>query len=284
MFELASYTTTGGATIRQVRVGWESYGTLNEARDNAILVTHFFSGNSHAAGKYHSDEAEPGYWNAIIGPGKPLDTNRYCIISSDTLVNLNAKDPNTITTGPATIDPATGKPYGMSFPIVTIRDFVNVQNALLDHLGIASLQAVVGASMGALQALEWASAYPDRVQRVIAVIGGAEENAFLIGWLELWAAPIRLDPALEPGRLLRPGGADPRLGRSTQDRHAASEPVAVGRPHVRARLGGRGQGPACCPGDTGSRSRHGWSGPRRPGRRCATPTTSSTWSRPTSSS
>ena len=132
----ASYTTTGGATIRQVRVGWESYGTLNEARDNAILVTHFFSANSHAAGKYHPDDAEPGYWNAIIGPGKPLDTNRYCIISSDTLVNLNAKDPNTITTGPATIDPATGKPYGMSFPIVTIRDFVNVQKALLDHLGI----------------------------------------------------------------------------------------------------------------------------------------------------
>ena len=210
VFELASYTTTGGATIRQVRVGWESYGTLNEARDNAILVTHFFSGNSHAAGKYHSDEAEPGYWNAIIGPGKPLDTNRYCIISSDTLVNLNAKDPNTITTGPATIDPATGKPYGMSFPIVTIRDFVNVQNALLDHLGITSLQAVVGASMGALQALEWGSAYPDRVQRVIAVIGGAEENAFLIGWLELWAAPIRLDPDWNQGDYY--GRAEPTRG------------------------------------------------------------------------
>jgi homoserine O-acetyltransferase/O-succinyltransferase len=199
LFELPSYTTMGGATLRQVRVGWESYGTLNEARDNAILVTHFFSANSHAAGKYRPDDAEPGYWNAIIGPGKPLDTNRYCIVSSDTLVNLNAKDPNTITTGPATIDPGTGKPYGMRFPIVTIRDFVNVQKALLDHLGIASLQAVVGASMGALQALEWASAYPDRVQRVIAVIGGAEENAFLIGWLQLWAAPIRLDPHWNQG-------------------------------------------------------------------------------------
>ena len=193
-----------------MRVGWESYGTLNEARDNAILVTHFFSANSHAAGKYRPDEAEPGYWNAIIGPGKPLDTNRYCIISSDTLVNLNAKDPNTITTGPATIDPDTGKPYGMSFPIVTIRDFVNVQKALLDHLGITSLQAVVGASMGALQALEWASAYPDRVQRVIAVIGGAEENAFLIGWLQLWAAPIRLDPHWNQGDYY--GRAEPTRG------------------------------------------------------------------------
>jgi homoserine O-acetyltransferase/O-succinyltransferase len=210
VFELPSYTTTGGAVLRQVRVGWECYGTLNEARDNAILVTHFFSANSHAAGKYRRDDAEPGYWNAIIGPGKPLDTNRYCIISSDTLVNLNAKDPNTITTGPATIDPATGKPYGMSFPIVTIRDFVNVQKALLDHLGIPSLQAVVGASMGALQALEWGSAWPDRVQRIVAVIGGAEENAFLIGWLQLWAAPIRLDPHWNQGDYY--GRAEPTRG------------------------------------------------------------------------
>ena len=210
VFELPSYTTTGGAVLRQVRVGWECYGTLNEARDNAILVTHFFSANSHAAGKYRPDDAEPGYWNAIIGPGKPLDTNRYCIISSDTLVNLNAKDPNTITTGPATIDPATGTPYGMSFPIVTIRDFVNVQKALVDHLGIPSLQAVVGASMGALQALEWGSAWPDRVQRIVAVIGGAEENAFLIGWLQLWAAPIRLDPHWNQGDYY--GRAEPTRG------------------------------------------------------------------------
>ena len=210
VFELPSYTTTGGAVLRQVRVGWECYGTLNEARDNAILVTHFFSANSHAAGKYRPDDAEPGYWNAIIGPGKPLDTDRYCIISSDTLVNLNAKDPNTITTGPATIDPATGKPYGMSFPIVTIRDFVNVQKALVDHLGIPSLQAVVGASMGALQALEWGSAWPDRVQRIVAVIGGAEENAFLIGWLQLWAAPIKLDPHWNQGDYY--GRAEPTRG------------------------------------------------------------------------
>ena len=194
MFELPSYTTTGGATIRRVRVGWESYGRLNASRDNAILVTHFFSANSHAAGRYQPDDPDPGYWDAIIGPGKPLDTDRYFIFSSDTLVNLNAKDPNTVTTGPASIDPGTGRPYGMSFPVVTIRDFVNVQKALLDSLGIRLLHAVVGASMGALQALEWASAYPERVERVVAAIGGAEENAFLIGWLNLWAAPIRLDP------------------------------------------------------------------------------------------
>jgi len=199
VFELPSYTTAGGAVIRRVRVGWESYGTLNRAKDNAVLVPHFFSANSHAAGRYRPEDAEPGYWDAIIGPGKPLDTDRYFVLSSDTLVNLNAKDPDTITTGPASLDPATGKPYGLSFPIVTIRDFVEVQKALLDQLGIRALHAVVGASMGALQALEWASAYPDRVRRVVAVIGGAEENAFLIGWLNLWAAPIRLDPAWNNG-------------------------------------------------------------------------------------
>lgn len=210
IFELLSFTTAGGAVIRQVRVGWESYGRLNEARDNAILVTHFFSANSHAAGRYHADDPEPGYWDAIIGPGKPLDTDRYFVLSSDTLVNLNAKDPNTVTTGPATIDPDTGKPYGLRFPIVTIRDFVNVQKALLDSLGLRALHAVVGASMGSLQALEWASAYPDRVKRVVAAIGGAEENAFLIGWLNLWAAPIRLDPAWNGGDYY--GRAEPVRG------------------------------------------------------------------------
>ena len=158
----------------------------------------------------------PGYWDAIIGPGKPLDTNKYFIISSDTLVNLNAKDPNTITTGPASINPDTGKPYGMRFPIVTIRDFVNVQKALLEHLGIRSLHAVAGASMGALQAFEWASAYPAWVKRVVAVIGGAEENAFLIGWLNLWAAPIRLDPDWNNGDYY--GRAEPIRGQGRRMR------------------------------------------------------------------
>lgn len=210
VFELAEFVTSAGTAIRPVRIGWESYGRLNAARDNAILVTHHFSGTSHAAGRYRPDDELPGYWDAIIGPGKAIDTDRYYVVSSDTLVNLSAKDPNTVTTGPASVDPATGRPYGMSFPIVTIRDFVDVQKTLLDQLGIASLHAVVGPSMGALQALEWASAYPDRVRRVVAAIGGAEENAFLIGWLDLWAAPIRLDPAWNGGDYY--GRAEPTRG------------------------------------------------------------------------
>jgi homoserine O-acetyltransferase len=198
-FELPQYTTAGGATIKGVKVGWESYGELNADRSNAILVTHFFSGTSHAAGKYKPEDRAPGYWDPIIGPGKAIDTNRYFVISSDTLVNLSPKDPNVVTTGPATIDPATGKPYGLAFPVVSIRDFVNVQKALLDSLGIRKLKAVVGASMGALQAYEWAVAYPEMVDRIVPVIGAAGGDAYVGAWVEVWGAPIRLDPKWKGG-------------------------------------------------------------------------------------
>jgi homoserine O-acetyltransferase/O-succinyltransferase len=194
VFSLPSYTTVGGRTIRDVKVGWESYGTLNAARDNAVIVPHFFTGNSHAAGKYKAEDAAAGYWDSIIGPGKPLDTDKYFVVSVDSLVNLNTKDPNTTTTGPASINPETGKPYGMSFPIVTMRDFVAVQKALLDSLGVRRVQAAIGASMGALQSLEWAAAYPDFVERVVPVIGIAEMNAYGIERLNFWATPILLDP------------------------------------------------------------------------------------------
>jgi homoserine O-acetyltransferase len=193
VFETVGFTTQGGETIPLVRVGWEAYGELNEARDNVILVPHFFSGNSHAAGRYAEDGAR-GYWDGVIGAGKPLDTDRYYVISVDSLVNLNTGDANTVTTGPATINTATGEPYGMDFPVVTIRDFVEVQRLLLDSLGIDTLHAVMGASMGALQAYEWAAAYPDRVERLIPVIGAGYATADLIAWLDIWATPIRLDP------------------------------------------------------------------------------------------
>nr|VFK11920.1 MAG: homoserine O-acetyltransferase [Candidatus Kentron sp. LPFa] len=194
VFEMPRYTTVGGDTIRKVRIGWESYGALNESGNNAILITHSYTGASHAAGRYSMDDERPGYWDSIIGPGKMIDTDKYFVISSDTLINLNAHDPNVITTGPASTNPATGKPYGMDFPLVTIRDFVDVQKALLESLGVTKLQAVMGASMGALQAFEWAHAYPRMVKRIIPVIGAGEVNAFLIGHLDIWSAPIRLDP------------------------------------------------------------------------------------------
>lgn len=198
-FELPSYTTEAGETIKSVKIGWEAAGTLNADKSNVILVTHYFSGTSHAFGKYAPADQIAGYWDAIIGPGKAIDTNKYYVLSSDTLVNLNAKQSNVVTTGPASINPDTGKPYGMSFPVVSIKDFVRVQKALIDSLEIKKLKAVVGLSMGGLQAFEWAQSYPDSVERIIPVVATATAEPFLIAWMDLWAQPIRLDPKWNNG-------------------------------------------------------------------------------------
>ncbi len=192
-FVTEDFTTFGGETIPEVRVGWEAYGELNEDHSNVILVTHFFSGTSHAAGRYAPDDPEPGYWDAIIGPGKAIDTERFYVISVDTLANANVHDEHVITTGPASINPETGEHWGTDFPVVTIRDFVEVQRRLLDSLGIERLHAVVGASMGSFQALEWAVAYPERVDRMVSVIGAGGMGPWEVALLETWARPIRLD-------------------------------------------------------------------------------------------
>ncbi|TKB47519.1 E22 family MetX-like putative esterase [Thalassotalea mangrovi] len=198
-FSLNNFQTFNGSTIDTVNIGWEAYGELNKDKSNVILITHYFTGTSHAAGKYAESDPLPGYWDAIIGPGKAIDTDKFYVISSDTLVNASANDPNVITTGPASINPRTGKPYGLTFPVVTIRDFVNVQKALLDSLGIKKLHAVVGPSMGSMQAIDWAVAYPDMVERMVSVIGVAESDAWLTAALEKWAFPIKQDPNWQQG-------------------------------------------------------------------------------------
>lgn len=209
-FSLPRYETVSGRLIKDVRIGWESYGRLNETGDNAILVPHFYSANSHVAGRYKPDDALPGYWDSIVGPGKPLDTDRYCVIGVDSLVNMNSKDGITITTGPSSIDPDTGKPYGLNFPVVTIRDFVRVQKALLDSLGVKKLAAAAGVSMGSLQCYEWAAAYPDMVERVIAVNGTASQRPFALCNLESWIAPIKADSNWNNGDYY--GKAEPIAG------------------------------------------------------------------------
>ncbi len=188
------FVLENGQKLTGVKVGYETYGQLNASGDNAILICHFFSGNSHAAGKYAADDKIPGYWDPIIGPGKALDTNRYFIISSDTLCNLNPKNPKVITTGPASINPKTGKPYGMSFPLVTIGDFINLQYQLVKSLGVKKLAAVTGASMGGAQTWQWAVDYPDFVERAIPVIATPKIHGWLLGWLDLWSMPILTDP------------------------------------------------------------------------------------------
>jgi homoserine O-acetyltransferase len=210
-YTLPQYTTVGGKTIKSVRVGYETYGKLNAAGDNAVFVAHFFSGTSHAAGRYKADEKTAGYWDAIIGPGKAIDTDKYFVVSADTLANLNVKSAMVGTAGPATINPDTGKPYGSSFPVVSMKDSVRVHKALLDSLGVKKLQAVAGASGGAIQAMEWGAEYPQLVERVIHVIGpGLDIHPYVIALLDLWMMPIKLDPNWKDGNYY--GGAEPNEG------------------------------------------------------------------------
>src|SRR5437016_715450 len=143
-----------GTTLAPVDVAYETYGELNAARTNAILVLHAFSGDAHAAGT-DPDGGNVGWWNNMIGPGKAFDTDKYFVICSNVLSGCRG------TSGPGSINPATGCPYGMSFPPVTLADMVRLQKMLIEHLGIEKLLSVSGGSMGAMQSLQWAVAYPD---------------------------------------------------------------------------------------------------------------------------
>jgi len=176
-FRADALTLACGQSI-PIEVGYETYGTLNEQKDNAILVSHYFSATSHCAGKYRETDAAPGYWDALIGPGKAVDTNRYFVISTDNLCNVQAFSPDVITTGPASINPKTGKRYGLSFPVVSTKDNMEVQKKLIDSLGIKKLRAVMGPSTGGMIALHWAVNYPDMLQKCIGVITNAQHPAF----------------------------------------------------------------------------------------------------------
>ena len=210
-FELEDpLVTEGGAILPGVRVGYETLGELNAAGDNAILIPHFFGGTSHFAGRYQASDPLPGYWDAIVGPGRPLDPERHFLIGVDTLANVNALDGITVTTGPASLDPATGKPYGMRFPQVQIRDSVRVQKRLLEALGVQRLHAVMGASMGSMQAYEWAASYPGMVDRLVAVVPCARVDAYTLARLQDLKAAIMLDPAWAGGDYY--GGPRPVAG------------------------------------------------------------------------
>ena len=211
VFEAGEYRTRGGGTVPNARIGYQTAGTLNAAGDNAVLITHFFSANSHAFGRF-SPTGAAGYWDNIVGPGKPIDTDRFFVVSSDTLVNLNLNDATTTSTGPATIDPSTGRPFGMTFPVVSMRDFVEVQRRLLDSLGVKRLALVAGPSMGALQAIEWACAYPEMIDRVMPSVVTGEFDAFLLGWMEIWEVPIRMDPNWRNGEYYGAGREPPLRG------------------------------------------------------------------------
>ena len=188
-----------GTTI-SAALGYETYGTLNNARDNAILICHYFTGQSHAAGKYKDEDPLPGWWDELIGPDKPIDTNRFFVISCDTFGNINANSPTVITTGPATVNPKTGKPYGMTFPIFTIRDMVASQKLILDSLGITRLRLVMGASMGGLQAFMWGRQHPEMVGKIITMVSAPMIRPWSIMVPnQLGIDAIRLDPNWNQG-------------------------------------------------------------------------------------
>jgi homoserine O-acetyltransferase len=165
-----------GKKLAPVDVAYETYGKLNEAGDNVILICHALSGNAHVAGINSPDDNKPGWWDVMVGPGKGIDTNKYFVICSNFLGGCSG------TTGPSSINPASGKPYGLEFPIITIADMVKVQKLLLDKLGIKGLLAVIGGSIGGMQVLQWSIAYPDFVKAAIPIATtthlGAQSIAF----------------------------------------------------------------------------------------------------------
>ena len=186
-----------GVTLLNVDVAYETYGTLNAERSNAILAVHAFSGDAHAAG-------EGGWWSSMIGPGKAFDTGKYFVICSNVLGGCRG------TTGPGSINPATGKPWAMTFPAVTIADMVRLQKMLIDRLGIPRLLSVSGGSMGGMQALEWAVSYPDRVASAIPIATTARHSAQQIAFNEVGRQAIISDPDWNGGNYY--GGKPPARG------------------------------------------------------------------------
>ncbi len=182
-----------GAELAPLTIAYETYGTLNAARDNAILLLHAFSGDAHAAGRWHPGDRKPGWWDQMVGPGRPFDTDRYYIICSNVIGGCGGSS------GPSSINPATGEPYGLRFPVITIGDMVRAQARLLDALDIRSLHAVAGGSMGGFQALEWATAYPDRVHNVILLATSARSSAQTIAWNTIGRQAIMNDPNWRDG-------------------------------------------------------------------------------------
>jgi len=192
-----------GEKLGPVTVAYETYGKLNDQRSNAILILHALSGDAHAAG-FHKGDEKPGWWDDMIGPGKAFDTDKYFMICSNVLGGCKG------TTGPSSVNPETGKKYGLDFPIISISDMVNVQKHLIDHLEIDQLLSVAGGSMGGMQALEWLVSYPDRLRSVIVIATAAKHSPQQIAFHEVGRQAIMADPHWKEGHYY--GGHSPARG------------------------------------------------------------------------
>src|SRR5512144_313476 len=182
-----------GRILGPITLAYETYGELNEDRSNAILVAHAWTGSAHLAGKYSDEEQKPGWWDAIVGPGRLLDTDRYCVICVNVIGSCYGS------TGPATINPKTGKRYNLSFPVITVRYMVRAQVPLIDHLGIEKLVTVLGGSMGGMQALEWATQFPDRIASAIVLAATPRPSAQAISLNAVARWAIFNDPTWKKG-------------------------------------------------------------------------------------
>ena len=195
----------GGHTLPGFELAYETYGTLNADASNAVLVCHALSGTHHAAGYHTDDDRKAGWWESCIGPGKPLDTQRFFVVCSNNLGGCHGS------TGPTSLNPETGQPYGADFPLVTVRDWVRSQALLADHLGIQRWAAVAGGSLGGMQALQWAIDLPDRVANVVAIAAAPRLSAQNIAFNEVARQAIRSDPEFHEGRYQQTGER-PRRG------------------------------------------------------------------------
>ncbi|WP_294288047.1 homoserine O-acetyltransferase, partial [uncultured Sphingomonas sp.] len=200
---LGTLALDSGGSLASVEVAYETYGTLNADASNAILVCHALTGDQHLASA-HPRTGKPGWWVRMVGPGKPIDTDRWFVICSNVIGSCLGSS------GPASIDPATGRPYGMSFPVITIRDMVRAQGLLVDHLGIRTLAAVVGGSMGGMQALSWAATFPDRLRACVVLASAARHSAQNIAFHEVGRQAIMADPNWANGAYY--DGAPPTAG------------------------------------------------------------------------
>jgi len=182
-----------GEKFGPITVAFEAYGKPNSEKTNAVLITHAFSGDAHAAG-YHKGDDKPGWWDSMIGPGKAFDTDKYYVICSNVLGGCSG------TTGPSSINTQTGKPYGLDFPLISINDMVKVQSKLIEHLNIEKLLTVVGGSMGGMQALSWLIKYPDKIKSVIIIASAIKHSPQQIAFDEVGRVSIISDSAWNDGK------------------------------------------------------------------------------------
>ncbi|MBD3271967.1 MAG: homoserine O-acetyltransferase [Elusimicrobia bacterium] len=187
------FVLESGKKLGPVTIAYETYGRLNEDKSNAILIVHALTGDAHVAGKNDPSDEKPGWWDSMVGPGKCFDTNQYFVICSNILGGCKG------TTGPSSINPKTKKPYGLSFPVITITDMVQVQKRLIDHLGIKTLLAVAGGSMGGMQVLDWALYFPDTVRSAVVIASTARLSPQAIAFDEVGRHAIASDPQWENG-------------------------------------------------------------------------------------